>query len=90
MVSCFLLSFDLCAVYSSSALRPHLKRRDYRDKDGVAQGTRHQLLGHARPMQSPPLFTKVLTKRSSHAKVGVSSPYLMTLAGAAAAMVLFA
>ena len=87
MVSCFLLSFDLCAVYSSSALRPHLTRRDYRDKGGVAQGSRHQLLGHARPLHRLPLFTKVLTKRSSHAKVGVS---MMTLAGAAAAMVLFA
>ena len=87
MVSYFVLSFDLCAVYSSSALRPHLKRRDYRDKDGVAQGSRHQLLGHARPFNRPPLFTKVLTKGSSHARVGVS---MMTLAGAATAMVLFA
>ena len=69
MVSCPLLSIHLCPFNSINGLRPHLKRRDYRDKDGVAQGNRHEPLEHEHPQKGRQLSEQALLERLNHAKV---------------------
>ena len=71
MVSCLLLSIHLCAFNSINGLRPYLKRRDYRDKDGVAQGGRHPPMEHERLKQRLRLFISTLSERSNNAEVSV-------------------